>query len=209
MLISYFFGLVISYLVGSIPFGYVIAIANGVDVRKQGSGNIGATNVGRVLGRKFGIIIFILDLLKGFVVVVFVPILVSETKFPTTSDNLLVILCGLCAILGHAFPVYLGFKGGKAVATSFGVFIWLSPIPVAIAFGIWVLTVLVSRYVSLGSMAGAIALMVGIIGLGRSPFGSEKYLTALSVAVAFLIIIRHISNIKRIIAGTETRVLAK
>ncbi len=206
---SYVFGLVISYLIGSIPFGYVIAIAKGVDVRKEGSGNIGATNVGRVLGRKYGAIIFVLDLLKGFIVVLLVPIFVSEIKFPTTADNLLVILCGLCAIFGHAFPVYLGFKGGKAVATSFGVFIWLSPVPVAIAFGVWILTVAVSRYVSLGSMVGTIALAGGIIGLEKAPFGSEKYLTALSIAVAVLIIVRHISNIKRIIAGTETRVLAK
>jgi len=209
MLLSYIFGLVISYLVGSIPFGYVIAIAKGVDVRKEGSGNIGATNVGRVLGRKFGAIIFILDLLKGFVVVLLVPIFVSDIEFPATSDNLLVILCGLCVLIGHAFPVYLKFKGGKAVATSFGVFIWLAPIPVAIAFGVWILTVIVSRYVSLGSMAGAIALMGGVIGLGSSPFGSGKYLTALSIAVAILIIIKHISNIKRIIAGTESRVLTK
>ena len=209
MLISYIFGIVISYLVGSIPFGYVIAIAKGVDVRKEGSGNIGATNVGRVLGRKFGAIIFVLDLLKGFVVVLLVPILVSDIEFPATSDKLLVILCGLCVLLGHAFPVYLKFKGGKAVATSFGVFIWLAPIPVAIAFGVWILTVIVSRYVSLGSMVGAIALMGGVIGLGSSPFGSGKYLTALSIAVAILIIIKHISNIKRIIAGTESRVLTK
>jgi glycerol-3-phosphate acyltransferase PlsY len=209
MLISYIFGIVISYLVGSIPFGYVIAIAKGVDVRKEGSGNIGATNVGRVLGRKFGAIIFVLDLLKGFVVVLLVPIFVSDIKFPTTSDKLLVILCGLCVLLGHAFPVYLKFKGGKAVATSFGVFIWLAPIPVAIAFGVWILTVIVSRYVSLGSMVGAIALMGGVIGLGSSPFGSGKYLTALSIAVAILILIKHISNIKRIIAGTESRVLTK
>ncbi len=209
MLISYIFGIVISYLVGSIPFGYIIAIAKGVDVRKQGSGNIGATNVGRVLGRKFGAIIFVLDLLKGFVVVLLVPIFISDIEFPPTSDKLLVILCGLCVLLGHAFPVYLKFKGGKAVATSFGVFIWLAPIPVAIAFGAWILTVIVSRYVSLGSIVGAIVLMGGVIGLGSSPFGSGKYLTALSVAVAILIIIKHISNIKRIIAGTESRVLTK
>jgi acyl phosphate:glycerol-3-phosphate acyltransferase len=208
VIISYFFGLVISYLVGSIPFGYVIAIAKGVDVRKQGSGNIGATNVGRVLGRKYGILIFILDLLKGFMAVFLVPIFISETEFPTTSDNLLVILCGLCAIFGHAFPVYLGFKGGKAVATSFGVFIWLSPIPVAIAFGIWVLTVIVSRYVSLGSIISSLVLMGAIIAFENEPFGGGVFLTALSIAVVILIIIKHTSNIQRIITGTETKVLA-
>ena len=137
---------------------------------KQGSGNIGATNVGRVLGRKYGLIIFILDMLKGFVAVFLVPVLVCGTKFPTTSDNLLVILCGFCAILGHAFPVYLRFKGGKAVATSFGVFIWLVPISIAIAFGVWLLTVIVSRYVSLGSMIGTLALVGVIVVVVDSPF---------------------------------------
>ena len=209
MTISYTIGIIISYLLGSIPFGYVIAVAKGVDIRKQGSGNIGATNVGRTLGRKYGIMIFILDLLKGFVVVFLIPILISKTKFPTTSDNLLVILCGFCAVLGHIFPVYIGFKGGKAVATSFGVFIWLSPIPVAIAFGIWILTVLASRYVSLGSMISSIALISAIVGFENEPFGSGKYLTALSIAVAILIITKHITNIQRITKGTENKVFSK
>lgn len=210
MVLSYVFGIIISYLIGGIPFGYLIAVAKGIDIRKQGSGNIGATNVGRVLGRKYGLIIFILDMLKGFVAVFLVPVLVgSEIMFPTTSDNLLVILCGFCAILGHAFPVYLKFKGGKAVATSFGVFIWLVPISIAIAFGVWLLTVIVSRYVSLGSMIGTLALVVVIVVVVDSPFGDNMYLTALSVAVAILIIVRHTSNIKRIIAGTEKKVFSK
>jgi acyl phosphate:glycerol-3-phosphate acyltransferase len=206
MIISYISGITMSYLIGGIPFGYLIAVAKGIDIRKQGSGNIGATNVGRVLGRKYGLIIFILDMLKGFVAVFFVPVLVCGTKFPTTSDNLLVILCGFCAILGHAFPLYLRFKGGKAVATSFGVFIWLLPISIAVAFGIWLLTVIVSRYVSLGSMIGTLALVGVIVVATDSPFGDNMYLTAMSVAVAILIIVRHTSNIKRIIAGTEKKI---
>ncbi|MEK6766217.1 MAG: glycerol-3-phosphate 1-O-acyltransferase PlsY [Planctomycetota bacterium] len=209
MIISYISGITMSYLIGGIPFGYLIAVAKGIDIRKQGSGNIGATNVGRVLGRKYGLIIFILDMLKGFVAVFLVPVLVCGTKFPTTSDNLLVILCGFCAILGHAFPVYLRFKGGKAVATSFGVFIWLVPISIAIAFGVWLLTVIVSRYVSLGSMIGTLALVGVIVVVVDSPFGDNMYLTALSVAVTILIIVRHTSNIKRIIAGTEKKVFSK
>lgn len=209
MLISYVFGLTISYLIGSIPFGYIIPIAKGIDIRKQGSGNIGATNVGRILGRKYGIIIFILDLLKGFIVVFIIPVLICGIKFPTTSDNLLVILCGVCAILGHVFPVYLRFKGGKAVATSLGVFIWLSPIPIAIAFGVWILTVILSRYVSLGSMIGAIVLTGGIIAFEKEPFGNGIYITILSIIVAILIILRHITNIQKIINGTETKVFSK
>jgi glycerol-3-phosphate acyltransferase PlsY len=210
VIISYIVGIIISYLIGGIPFGYLIAVAKGIDIRTQGSGNIGATNVGRVLGKKYGLIIFTLDMLKGFIVVFFVPAAVSSAvNIPTTTDNLLVILCGFCAVLGHAFPVYLKFKGGKAVATSFGVFIWLVPVSIAIAFGVWLLTVIVTRYVSLGSMIGSMALAVAIVVVVNSPFGDNVYLTAMSVAVAILIIARHTSNIQRIIAGTEKKVFDK
>lgn len=209
MIISYIVGIILSYLLGGIPFGYIIAITKGIDIRTQGSGNIGATNVSRVLGRKYGLIIFFLDMFKGFVAVFFVPLLFSGIKFPTTADNLLVILCGFSAVLGHAFPVYLKFRGGKAVATSFGIFIWLAPIAIAISFGAWMITVLVSRYVSLGSMVGTVALVGVIIWVVDSPFGVNSYITYLSVAVAILVVIKHTSNIKRIISGTEKKVFSK
>ena len=198
-------------LISSIwPFGYLIAVIKGVDIRTQGSGNIGATNVGRVLGKKYGLIIFILDMLKGFAVVLLVPAAVSSAvNISTTTGNLLAVLCGFCAVLGHAFPVYLKFKGGKAVATSFGVFIWLVPISIAIAFGVWLLTVIVTRYVSLGSMIGSLSLVGVIVIVVDSPFGDNICLTAMSVAVAILIIARHTSNIQRIIAGTEKKVFSK
>jgi glycerol-3-phosphate acyltransferase PlsY len=210
VIISYIVGIIISYLIGGIPFGYLIAVIKGIDIRTEGSGNIGATNVGRVLGKKYGLIIFILDMLKGFIVVFFIPALVSSAvNIPTTTDNLLVVLCGFCAVLGHAFPVYLKFKGGKAVATSFGVFIWLVPISIGIAFGVWLLTVIVTRYVSLGSMIGSLSLVGVIVIVVDSPFGDNIYLTVMSVAVAILIIARHTSNIQRIIAGTEKKVFSK
>ena len=210
MIISYIVGIIISYLIGGIPFGYLIAVIKGIDIRAEGSGNIGATNVGRVLGKKYGLIIFILDMLKGFIVVFFIPAFVSSAvNILTTTDNLLVVLCGFCAVLGHAFPVYLKFKGGKAVATSFGVFIWLVPISIAIAFGVWLLTVIVTRYVSLGSMIGSLSLVGVIVIVVDSPFGDNIYLTVMSVAVAILIIARHTSNIQRIIAGTEKKVFSK
>ena len=210
MIISYIVGIIISYLIGGIPFGYLIAVIKGIDIRTEGSGNIGATNVGRVLGKKYGLIIFILDMLKGFIVVFYIPALVSSAvNIPTTTDNLLVVLCGFCAVLGHAFPVYLKFKGGKAVATSFGVFIWLVPISIGIAFGVWLLTVIVTRYVSLGSMIGSLSLVGVIVIVVDSPFGDNIYLTVMSVAVAILIIARHTSNIQRIIAGTEKKVFSK
>ncbi|MBS1259383.1 MAG: Glycerol-3-phosphate acyltransferase [Candidatus Scalindua arabica] len=210
MIISYIVGIIISYLIGGIPFGYVIAVAKGIDIRTEGSGNIGATNVGRVLGKKYGLIIFVLDMLKGFIVVFFVPTVVSSAvNIPTTTGNLLVVLCGFCAVLGHAFPVFLNFKGGKAVATSFGVFIWLVPISIGIAFGVWLITVIVTRYVSLGSMLGSLSLIGTIIFIVDSPFGNNLYLTAMSVAVAILIVARHTPNIQRIIAGTEKKVFSK
>ena len=209
MIISYVIGIVLSYLLGSIPFGYLIAITKGIDIRTEGSGNIGATNVSRVLGRKYGLIIFFLDMFKAFAAVFFVPLLFSGIKFPTTPDNLLVILCGFSAILGHAFPVFLKFRGGKAVATCFGVFIWLAPLAVGISFGAWVITVLVSRYVSLGSMIGTLALAVVLVLVLDSPFGDNIYLMLLSVAVTILVIAKHTSNIKRIISGTEKKVFAK
>ena len=209
MIISYIIGIVLSYLLGSIPFGYLLAITKGIDIRTEGSGNIGATNVSRVLGRKYGLIIFFLDMFKAFAAVFFVPLLFSGIKFPTTPDNLLVILCGFSAILGHAFPIFLRFQGGKAVATCFGVFIWLAPLAVGISFGAWVITVLVSCYVSLGSMIGTLALAVVLVLVLDSPFGDNIYLMLLSVAVTILVIAKHTSNIKRIISGTEKKVFAK
>ncbi|GAX59739.1 hypothetical protein SCALIN_C04_0227 [Candidatus Scalindua japonica] len=206
MVISYIVGIVLSYLLGGIPFGYLIAVTKGIDIRTKGSGNIGATNVSRVLGRKYGLVIFFLDMFKGFVAVFFVPLLVSGMKSPTTADNLLLILCGFSAVLGHAFPVYLKFRGGKAVATSFGIFVWLAPIAIAISFGAWIITVLVSRYVSLGSMVGALALVGVTVWVVDSPSGDNSNIIYLSVAVAILIVAKHTSNIKRIVSGTEKKV---
>ncbi len=209
MNIMYVFAIILSYLIGGIPFGYLIAVTKGIDIREEGSGNIGATNVSRVLGRKYGLIIFILDMFKGFVAVFFIPLLASGMEYPTTPDNLLVILCGLFAVLGHAFPVYLRFKGGKAVATSFGIFVWLAPIPILISFGVWIVTVMVSRYVSLGSMIGTLVVIGAIVYFVDAPFGDNVYLTFLAVAVAILVIAKHKSNIQRIVSGTEKRVFSK
>lgn len=206
---SYFLGILISYLIGSIPFGYVIAFVKGVDIRKEGSGNIGATNVGRVLGRKYGIIIFILDLLKGFLAVFLIPLIISDVKYPATPDNLVVCLCGLGVVLGHVFPVYIGFKGGKAVATGFGVFLWLAPLPILIVFAVWISVVALTRYVSLGSVICVFAMIGIIMGFNEGPFGSGIFLTALSIMIAIIIIFKHISNIQRIIAGTESRIFGK
>lgn len=197
-LLQFILGLIIiSYLIGSIPFGYIVARLKGIDVRQYGSGNIGATNVGRVLGKGYGVAVYILDLAKGFIPVYFVSKLFDH-PFP-------MVICGLAAILGHVFPIYLRFKGGKAVATSCGVFLWLAPLALLIAVATWVVIILCFRYVSLGSIVGALTLIIAIIILGHDPFGSGKYLTAFASLVSLIVIIRHRSNIKRLLTGCEPK----
>src|SRR5215204_553842 len=132
----------LAYLVGAVPFGYLVARARGVDIFAAGSGNIGATNVGRVLGRKLGVLVFVLDFLKGAV-----PALVVSQLFGTTAG----VVAGLAAFLGHVFPIYLRFRGGKGVATGFGVVVVLLPWPTLVAAIVWVTTLAATRYVSLAS----------------------------------------------------------
>ena len=160
--------IVVAYLLGSVPFAFLIARAYGKDLRTIGSGNIGATNLARALGRKWGYLCFALDVLKGFIPVVAAGAIVSEPKEPALLTLWLAV--GIAAILGHVFSVFLGFKGGKGVATSFGVALGLWPyftICALIALAVWVATVLVWRYVSLASICAAVvfpvALFVGVL----------------------------------------------
>ena len=125
----------LSYLVGAIPFGLLVGWIKGVDIRKEGSQNIGATNAGRVLGKKFFFLVLVLDLLKGLLPTLFLPWAVNF--FWGKSHPLLALVVGIAGISGHVFPLYLKFKGGKGVATSAGVFLALCPLPFAIAFGVW------------------------------------------------------------------------
>ncbi|MGQ3685846.1 MAG: glycerol-3-phosphate 1-O-acyltransferase PlsY [Candidatus Loosdrechtia sp.] len=195
-------GPVISYFIGSIPFGFLVTrMVKGIDIRQYGSGNPGATNVGRVLGKPYGVLVFILDMQKGFL-----PVFLFERLFSGYGHNLPLLLCGLGVICGHTFPLFLGFKGGKAVATGCGVFLWLAPLPLLISAGVWLLTVSLSRYISLGSMLSAISLVVCLIILGKDPFGEGLYLTLFSLCIAILLFLRHKSNIKRIINGTENKI---
>lgn len=202
MLIQSIISLIISYLIGSIPFGFIVArIVKGIDIREFGSGNPGATNIARVLGKPYGILVFILDMLKGFLTVYF-----FDQWFSSYGHNLPVIICGLGVICGHVFPAFLGFRGGKAAATGCGVFLWLVPLPLIISIAAWLLTVSISRYISLGSMISAVVLVVCLITLGKDPFGQGLYLTLFSILIATIIIIRHKSNIKRILNGTESKI---
>jgi acyl phosphate:glycerol-3-phosphate acyltransferase len=187
-----------SYLAGSIPFGWLTAkwIA-GVDLREVGSGNIGATNATRVLGKTWGSIVLLLDALKGLLPTAVWPWLLGVS--PEFAKHAMV-LCGLVAILGHLYPIWLRFRGGKGVATAAGVVAVLAPIGTLVALAIFLGIYLTTRIVSLGSLAAAIAFAVyQLIALQPQPFGSETWSIALfSVVVPLLIVVRHRSNILRL-----------
>ena len=196
------------YLLGAVPFGYVLARVKGVDLRRVGSGNIGATNVGRALGKKFGLVALVLDVLKGFLPVL-AALLLHGGAYGDTDHPAVVAATGLAAIVGHNWPVYLRFKGGKGVATSCGVFLALFPVGLAVAVGVWVVVVWVTRYVSVGSMAGAVTVAVCAFALVEEPFGKGRALCAFAVVAAGLSVLRHRGNIGRLVRGTEHRIGGK
>ena len=187
-----------AYFLGSVPFGYVTAsVVAGIDIRSLGSGNIGATNVGREVGRKWGILVFVLDVLKGFV-----PAYIGLRMGGPQLGSLV----GLAAIAGHNWPFFLGFRGGKGVATSCGVFLAVFPLGVVIALGVWLATLGLCRYVSLSSMLAGLALLVCALWLQKEPLGKDGVITLLAGLAAALSIIRHRGNIRRLLQGTENRV---
>lgn len=182
-----------AYLLGSIPFGYLIPLFWQVDIRQQGSGNVGATNVFRTLGPLPGSIVFALDMAKGTL-----PILLAQNL---TNNPWLIILTGFVAIIGHTFPVFLGFKGGRGVATGLGVLLGIAPEIFIGAVIIAALIILTTRYVSLASMVTAALVTIAFWGMQKPlPY------TILAALVALLIIIRHRPNIKRLLAGTEAKI---
>ncbi len=182
--------IIISYLIGSIPFGLLLGKSAGIDVRKGGSGNIGATNVSRLVGKKIGALTLLFDAAKGLV-----PMLVTANlgvELPT------VMLCGAAAFSGHLFPLYLRFQGGKGVATALGVFLYLSPMALFICAAGFFLAVSVSGYVSVGSLLAS-GLMPVVI-FWKQGTGSHFYL---ALFVSFLIWFKHSSNIVRLLKGQE------
>ncbi len=187
----------LSYVIGSIPFGLLISKAKGVDIRKQGSGNIGATNVLRCLGKPLGITCFVLDALKGFLPAALFP-MIGKILCPNAVGPTFGILFGAAAILGHNFPVFLKFKGGKGVATSAGVLLGVAPLAVGVGILVWVIVFYTSGYVSLGSIIAALAVVITGWTAGYGPVIA----TALTLLGA-LTVWRHRENIKRLIAGTE------
>ncbi len=198
-MLDYLLTAVAGYFVGSIPTGYLFARARGVDIRSVGSGNIGATNVFRVLGRTAGILVLVIDALKGFLPAKF--FLFGAT--PETREYHL-ILAGVCAILGHNYTCWLRFKGGKGIATTAGVMLALVPAGLLIALGVWLLVLAIGRYVSLASIVAAAVLPFAVACMGQS-----VRMIGVSAILGVLAIYKHKANIKRLMAGTENRFGAK
>jgi glycerol-3-phosphate acyltransferase PlsY len=195
---------VCSYLLGSIPFGYVLMrVFQGVDVRSFGSGNIGATNVARTGSKRLAIATLVLDTFKGWLPVFLVLTLPGIPSSSSAELNTLAASAALAAVVGHMFPVWLGFKGGKGVATGLGVFLALTPRVGLFALVVFAVIVVLTRYVSLGSILGTAVVPVALWWLARDRF--PPVALALCAVVALLVIIRHHQNIGRLLAGTESR----
>jgi glycerol-3-phosphate acyltransferase PlsY len=212
--LAYIIVAVAAYLLGSIPFGFLVARAKGIDLRSVGSGNIGATNAMRVLGKPAGIFVLLMDALKGYAAVAWLaPFIFNQfvpADFWTKSFDLharlnLVanfnLLAGVCAVLGHNYTCWLKFKGGKGIATTAGVFLALAPWTLLIALGVFIVALLASRIVSVASMSAAVALPAAVWVM--SP--QNLFLCIVTTALGVLAIYKHKSNIQRLMAGTENR----
>ena len=196
------YGVIIAYLAGSIPSAYIAGKLRGVDLRQHGSGNLGATNVVRVLGPKIGAVVFLADVLKGFLPVFFLPIYVE-----TLQPGLWALVYGAAAILGHVKPIFLlGKGGGKGVATASGVFLALAPVPMIVSMTVWNLVFALSRYVSLASLFGAAVLPIAILVWYRDP-RSPVFIA--SVIIAAFVFWTHRANIGRLRRGEEHRFTKK
>ena len=205
---------VIAYLMGSIPFGLIIGLSKGLDPRKAGSGNIGATNVGRLLGGRYFALVFTLDVLKGLLPMLAGAYIVNRSAIsPDKLTYAFWLLVGLCDILGHIFSIFINFKGGKGVATSVGVVLGVFPyftIPALVVTTVWVIIFKLTRYVSLASIIVSALFPFAYIALGTYkhwPMLHEQLpLLIFSFIVGSLIILRHRTNITRLLNGTENRI---
>ena len=186
-----------AYLLGAIPNGLLIAKAKGIDLRQAGSGNIGATNVFRCVGKGWGILAFVLDALKGFVPAFGFPLFVAG------APDWLGLACGVAAVAGHNWPVWLGFKGGKGVATSAGMLLGIAPAAVGIGFLVFAVTVAATRFVSLGSILAAVAVPAAYISMTG---GENRLLAGVLVGMGLLVIVKHRANLRRLVRGEEPRI---
>ena len=203
-----------AYLLGSVPFALLLGKLGGVDIRGVGSGNVGATNLTRALGRRWGVAAFLLDFLKGLAPVVAGALLLTPplygggTPGPIPLPSLVQarILLGVAAVLGHVFPVFLGFRGGKGVATSFGVIAGLLPLAALAAGAAWILAFYVRRVVSIASLVAVVVFPAGTVLFYRDLPEEDFYtLLALTLALAALVVVRHRENIARLLKGRENR----
>jgi glycerol-3-phosphate acyltransferase PlsY len=197
-----------------VPFGLLIAAGHGIDLRNVGSGNIGATNLSRALGKKWAYVCFVLDLAKGLLPTLAAGVWLGDIA--GTKGLLAQLAVGCAAIIGHIFPVYLKFRGGKGVATSFGVAMGLWPyytVSAAVSLLVWIAFVLIWRYISLASLAGAVAfplaLISAIVIVPGWRFAELWPLLIVATGIPFLVFLRHRENIKRLLAGAESRVFQK
>jgi len=201
--------LVGSYLLGSIPFGYLAGRLVGIDIRKAGSGNIGATNVVRIVGKRYGYPVFALDFLKGFGAVLISMLMAVGPRPEWNSPEIFGILAAISSVLGHLYPPWLRFKGGKGVATSAGALLALTPVATLIGLAIWIIVFWLTRYVSLASITAAVALPIVILVFSSQDQNKGKPLFYASACVAAVIIWRHRSNLSRLMRGTEPRFTRK
>ena len=195
----YFAAALVAYLLGSIPFGFIAGLIAGVDVREHGSGNIGATNTLRVLGKKYGYAVFVADTLKGFLAV---RIALWLAQFDPSTSYFIGILAAFFVVVGHSFPIWLRLHGGKGVAAAAGACLGLLPVATFIAVIVWLAIFFLFRFVSLASIVAAIALPISAWLLGNV---ADPILLGFSGLIAALIILRHRSNIVRLLQGSEAR----
>jgi glycerol-3-phosphate acyltransferase PlsY len=195
---------VAAYLLGSIPFGFLLVLAfRKEDIRTKGSGNIGATNVVRSGGKGLGALTFVLDAVKGYVAVQAAGWILAWTGNSTLSPQNAQAIAAIFAILGHMHPVWLRFKGGKGVATAFGVFLALSPKAALIGLAIFLVVFLIWRYVSLASILSAVAFPIAALLFARGQ--TTLLLTVVTVLIPLIVIVKHHQNIARLLQGTEYR----
>jgi glycerol-3-phosphate acyltransferase PlsY len=197
--------LLAAYVSGATPFGYLAGKFKGIDIRQHGSGNIGATNAIRVLGKGIGIPVFIFDLLKGLLPVLFAKNWLAQTPGAESLISLGAVLSALAAVLGHMFTFWLGFKGGKGVATTGGVLLGIAPIAMLSGLVVWLLFFFSLRYVSLASMMAGVGVVVSLLISMASSGNWDWILLSFGVLVMILVIVRHRSNIHRLLNGKEPK----
>jgi glycerol-3-phosphate acyltransferase PlsY len=199
----------LAYLLGSIPTGYIAGRLAGVDVRKVGSGNIGATNVTRALGKRFGYPVFVVDFAKGLAAVIVGMMIANSAQSTPKFVDLCGAIAAIFSVIGHSYPIWLGFKGGKGVATSLGSLFGLNWVAATVACVVWIVAFQVTRYVSLSSIAAAIALPVTVATMLYLKQLQTPILLYFVLLLATIIVVRHRSNLSRLLKGTEPRFARK